>query len=314
MVNVWKNRLQRFLFEECCYSIGIRRRSDKLLYEGNKAVFKIMPINRHEWYADPLVFHYKMDDWLFCEVFDRDCNKGRIGVAKLDSDNPQKPRIVLDIDSHLSYPCVFQKDGEVYMIPETTTRRNIMLFRSISFPDKWEQVGEILSGGEFADTTVFQDGKHTFLFTFEQYEGNGSITRIHVLDASQGFSSNLTEIAVGNDDFSDQLRGGGNFFYANGKLMRPSQDCEPYYGYGLNFMEVDSVFPVYKERLVKKVTPTDIRGDIKYEIKGIHTYSLTNSYEVIDVMFDDVVFSHQIKRLFNFVKRSIKGGGEYDDL
>ena len=73
-------QLNRFFFEENVYSIGIRERKDKLLYEGNYNEFKILPITRNEWYADPIVFSYNGIDYLFCEVYDRKNNVGNIGV------------------------------------------------------------------------------------------------------------------------------------------------------------------------------------------------------------------------------------------
>ena len=297
----WKERIKRLLFEENVYSIGIRRRKDKLLIDGNtQDPFWILPISKDEWYADPIVFSRQGKDYLFCEVYDRKTDKGKIGVTLLVSDSPQKPEVCFEIDSHLSYPMVFEKDGTIFMIPETTTRKTVMLYKAVDFPMKWELVKELISGDEFSDTTVFREGNQTILLTFEQFEGNGSIVRLNVFNAEHITDGELQVIINSNDNFSNQIRGGGSLFYHDGKLIRPAQDCSKVYGYALNFFQVERLTPIYEEKLIAKIEPGNLKTNLEKEIIGIHTYGLTNSYEFIDVKFNDIIISHQIRRLWRF--------------
>ena len=160
--------LKDLMYKNNCYSIGIRERKTKdCLFEGNVSPFSVMPISAEEWYADPIVFSRNGVDYLFCEVYDRKADTGSIGYTILDSTTPKRPQIVLKTDSHLSYPCVFEKNDCIYMIPETTTQKDIELYKAVDFPGKWEFFCLLKNGGEYADSTVFIDDEHQILLTFE---------------------------------------------------------------------------------------------------------------------------------------------------
>lgn len=299
------NKIKRFFFEENVYSIGIRKREDKLLFEGNNKCFKVLPITRKEWYADPIVFTYNGIDYLFCEVYDRKNNVGNIGVTVINGQALSKPQICLSIGSHLSYPMIFQLDSIIYMIPETTTTKNMVLYRAVDFPDKWEPVHTLISNIELADSTIFNDGDNTILFTYEQFNGNGSVVKIRVFDANSINLGRLTQISEG-DSYSNQLRGAGNLFFHKGKLIRPSQDCSKEYGYALNFNKVKSYYNQYQEEKISTVLPVALNTDLEKKIIGVHTYACTDKYEIIDVKFNDVRILHQIKRLLKYINRNIK--------
>lgn len=209
------SKLKDLLEKDNCYSIGIRKRDDKkgLLCDGNLEPFRVIPISVYSWYADPIVFSKDSKDYLFCEEYDRKMDKGYISVTELTSANPEKPHKVLEIDTHLSYPCVFEIHGTIYMIPETTTRKTVELYRAVEFPDKWEFVREIMNGNEWADTTIFQTKDKTLMLTFEQFEGNGSITKLDVWDAEKIDEGILRHcLCKQNFGFDDCSRAGGKLF------------------------------------------------------------------------------------------------------
>lgn len=302
------NKLQDLLYKDNCYSIGIRRRKKEegLLLEGNYTPFWVLPISVNEWYADPIVFTWGNEDYLFCEVYDRKKDLGYIGVTCLGSDTPCVPRKILDAGIHLSYPCVFAVEDAIYMIPETTTSKSVELYRAVEFPWKWEHITQIASGKEFADSTYYSDNEKKILLTFEQYHGNGSITKVHVHDASEITEGVLAEYPSMDFEFSDQCRGAGKLFEHAGKLIRPAQVCTKEYGYALNFMEVSFDNDRYYEKLHSTVYPEQIQSNLGKKVIGIHTYALTKDYEIIDVKFDDPKIRYQIRRVFRFICRKLK--------
>lgn len=291
---------------EFAYSIGIRKREDRLLFEGNNAPFTVIPVTSRVWYADPIVFCRDGVDYLFCEAYDRETDLGYVAVTELDSLHPTLPRKVLDVGKHLSYPCVFEQGGQVYMIPETTTQKNIQLFRAKRFPDEWEFITELKNGGEYADSTVYEDAEKMLVLTFEQYPENGSITKVHVYDGSQMLSGKLLSYPSQPFTFSRTSRGGGKLFWHNGKLLRPAQDCTVDYGYGLHFLNVAFTDGEYREEACASVYPEQIKTNIDKKVLGVHTYALTDNYEIIDIKFNDPVFRHQLKRILGFVSRKLR--------
>lgn len=72
-------------------------------------------------------------------------------------------RIVLDIGRHLSFPYVFEHEGEIYMVPGqggTPEDRPVTLFRATTFPRKWERIVDIVTP-EYGplDPVVFHYGE-----------------------------------------------------------------------------------------------------------------------------------------------------------
>jgi len=65
--------------------------------------------------------------------------KAHISVIEMDRDGLWKlPVKVLERDYHLSYPFLFEWNGNLYMIPETKGNKAIELYRCTRFPNKWE--------------------------------------------------------------------------------------------------------------------------------------------------------------------------------
>ena len=69
---------------------------------------------------------------------------------------PSTAQPVLKLSHHLSYPCLFEFRGELYMVPETAQAREVSLYRCTRFPDCWEKAAVILPGVVSVDSTVFQ--------------------------------------------------------------------------------------------------------------------------------------------------------------
>ncbi len=301
------DKIKSLLCKDNCYSIGIRKRNNKqgLLFEGNYAQFHIIPTTSNTWYADPIIFTKDNTDYLFCEVFDRKTDLGHIGFTVLDSEKPKKPEVVMSIGTHLSYPCVFELDGVIYMIPETTTKKTVELYKARNFPYEWEFCELLLSKNEYADTTVYVSDSLKILLTFEQYEGNGSKTKVHVYSADQILQGKLKNYPSQEFDFNYFSRGGGKLFKINNILYRPAQICKPEYGYALRFMKVCLDNGLYQEEKMCDIEPDKLNTDFNKKIIGIHTYAISDKYEVIDIKFDDPRLKYQVRRVFRFIKRKI---------
>ena len=63
-------------------------------------------------------------------------------------------KVVLDEEFHLSYPYVFEWKNEYYLIPESNEDLAVRLYKAESFPDKWEYIGNLISGYHFIDPSI----------------------------------------------------------------------------------------------------------------------------------------------------------------
>jgi len=86
-------------------------------------------------------------------------------VIELDRQgNYTAPVTVLETDYHLSYPCVFEWQDEVYMIPETRADRSIQLYRCTEFPGEWELDTVLLDDLNATDATVMEHNGRWWMF------------------------------------------------------------------------------------------------------------------------------------------------------
>ena len=83
--------------------------------------------------------------------------RAHISVVEVDRNGIiSGPTEVLKLDCHLSYPFLFEWQGDHYMIPETGERNVVELYRASSFPFKWEPVKVLLKARSPLDTTLIE--------------------------------------------------------------------------------------------------------------------------------------------------------------
>jgi len=204
--------------------------------------------------ADPFLFVHKEELYLFYEEQVELTGKGVIKMTKTrDLKNWTKPAVVLQEDFHLSYPNVFEMDGQIFMLPETGDDNSIRLYTPNDDLTQWTFNRTLLTGRHFADSDiVFQNGSY-FLFTTD-YTDKANILRMYY---SEKLDTQWTEhpqspIATGKDTG----RCGGSIFNFNGKLYRPCQLTQKRYGEGVDLYKITALSKEeYKEERLKTVIP-----------------------------------------------------------
>lgn len=79
------------------------------------------------------------------------------------------------------------------------------------------------------------------------------------------------------------VRGAGRFLNANGSMIRPVQVSRVNsYGDAVAFFSAQPQVDVYQEERISALLPEHVSG-CKYRVDGLHTYALSNDFEVIDV-------------------------------
>ena len=101
--------------------------------------FKQLITSWRYWCADPFIV--KEDDkyYVFCELMDIKTCKGLLGLAELNPFGKTYVQPIADLKCHVSYPNISKENDTWYMIPETSSRKTIELYKAIKFPYKWEK-------------------------------------------------------------------------------------------------------------------------------------------------------------------------------
>ena len=191
------------------------------------------------FFADPFPLAWKGRDYLFFEDLDQKTNKGIISVVAFDEKGRPGPAMpVLEEPWHLSYPFLIEWDGDIWMIPESSTNHDIAIYRAVDFPLKWERHAVLVSGVEAADATIVEQDGLLWMFAVVRDGIGGYSDTLAIWSARDLFGpwQPHAKNPVLVDDRT--ARPAGNMVRRDGVLYRPVQDCRRAYGSALSFMRV----------------------------------------------------------------------------
>jgi hypothetical protein len=243
---------------------------------------KIVPPKDRFW-ADPFVLYKNNHYYIFIEEM-KYKDKGHISLIVMDEQgNYEKPIKVLEKPYHLSYPFVFEWQGDCYMIPESGANKTIDAYKLEQFPDKWVFHKNLLNNIKAADATLFfHHGKWWMFVNIQENEGASNWVELFLFYSDSPLSDTWIPHPQ-NPIVSDvrRARPAGNIYEQNGKLYRPAQDCSKSYGYGLRINQI----LVLNENEYKEVEVRYIEPDWDKDIKGIHTVNAVHKLTVVDAIY-----------------------------
>ena len=242
--------------------------------------FCVVPNSNKYWCADPFLFEKNGQLYLFFEAFDIFKRKGLLGYRTIDKNGFGEIQIIYEDKHHLSFPCIFEDENGIYIIPESSKSDELFRLKCVSFPDKWEK-DLLLMEGSFVDTVRYVNDDAEFLIT-ERIDDN------HIYDRVDLFTliNSLVIESENNPQKRDlsSARGAGAICDINGRIIRPSQDCSDSYGEKLALNEIVSINEkCLEERVIDRLSFKDIKYQGNIIADGIHTYGKLGSVEVIDL-------------------------------
>jgi hypothetical protein len=186
--------------------------------------------------------------------------------------------VVLEEPWHLSYPQVFARDGEVWMIPEASAENRLLLYRADRFPDRWVREAVLIEGAELSDATLIERDGLLWLIGAGR-DGYGSASDMMVAYSAPRLSGPWTPHRR-NPVLIDcrRARPGGSFVEIGGRLYLPVQDGSIRYGGGLALAELLEL----SEEAVRFGPPRSIAGAPTWPADGLHTYNRAGGLEVVD--------------------------------
>jgi hypothetical protein len=229
------------------------------------------------FYADPFLIARGGKTWVFFEDFVYAESRGVISCAEMLPGGELGPvQRCLERNYHVSYPMVFQHDGEMFMVPESRSNGTVELYRATTFPREWK-LEKVLHRLDAVDTTVWYEGGRWWFFVGISHAPGHCATLLLFHAASlTGEWIYHPENPISTD--VRNARGAGAIFGVQGRRFRPSQDCAKGYGYSFTLNEIVTLTPdEYRERPKVTVEPWSFEG-----VMGTHTYNQCGSIEVID--------------------------------
>lgn len=172
--------------------------------------------------ADPFFVRENDLFYLFTELK----GENEAGIALFTSaegENYEYKGVVLDENFHLSFPQVFKHKNEYYMLPETSQTGNVILYKSVDFPYKWQKTDTLIKNRNLKDPAILLSEDLNLIVAVDEHMQQYMFT-------ADSLTGEWKEAENYTGRLGNETRPGGRFFELNGNHYLPIQDRR--YGYG----------------------------------------------------------------------------------
>jgi hypothetical protein len=257
------------------WSVAYRKIAGGNLISEGRGEFTFLPDDGRRYFADPFVMRHNGRTLLFVEEFPYNTMRGRIAVAEIENGgHVTSPRPALEESYHLSYPNVFEHDGEIWMIPESGANATIDLYRAAEFPTRWVREARLLEGVVAYDATLLHDEAGWWMFAATRLRrGTGwdSLSIFSASDLRGPWRSCERNPAVLD---ARAARPAGSIISSTCGYLRPVQDCEAYYGAAIGLWRIDRIDgEAFEQTQIARIVSNNF---------GVHTYNAAGALEVVD--------------------------------
>ena len=234
----------------------------------------------NHYYADPFLIKHNKLTYCFAEDYDYTTSKGSIRAFQLEGKGYIDLGLALEEPFHISYPNVFEVDGALYMLPETSANRTIQLYKCQDFPMIWVQHKTLMKDISAADTNIFYDDGRWWMFTNIDTANIGDHqSELHLFYADH-FDSEFWTPHPKNPVVTSSLQARNAGFASSDKAryrVFQKQDFN-FYGRSIGIAKINLLDPSeYEEEVV-----TSIRANFIENIQGTHHFHRIEDMAALD--------------------------------
>ena len=256
-----------YQFAECWWTADLSRST-------------IIPNPPRRFFADPCIVNWHGLNVCFVEDYDQRVGRARITAIRIDNDGHQELGVALEEPFHLSYPFVFEADGELYMCPESEQAREIRLYRCVEFPLKWQLHRVLMKEVAAVDTSIFfRQGRWWMLTNIDSAEIGDYRSELHAFHAETFDAQHWLPHAANPVVFDSERARNGGLIRTGDEIYRVFQvQGFDVYGESMGVARIDQLSEQdYAEQTVAAFRPTFLPG-----IAGVHSLSIEGRLLVLD--------------------------------
>ena len=232
---------------------------------------------QYRWFADPFILFANAEHVeVLVEEFSYERRIGRI--AKLVISRPDYKllsyMIILEQDTHLSFPFIFRYQGHIYVLPENSQSGKSTLYEYFPESESLKRIN-VIADEPLTDATILEyDGAYYVLST-QLPNPNGNILTVRHLDTEKmRCGDKVCEIMFENN----AARNAGEVLFYNNRLVRPMQDCSKCYGGGVILRAFN---PLSRSQQDMNVLASLYPDSYRYN-QGLHTFNTLDDLIVVD--------------------------------
>lgn len=288
IMSVIQSIFKKLFWDSSQWSIGLLQnyQATDILEKDLDNITWFTSTNKKDFFADPFLTNYFGEPYLFFEEWIDTCKKGRISYINIKDvrTHPKNAAFyvqpALDIDTHLSFPYLFEYQGELYMVPENYHSGSVSFYKNKANPGAWEKIATPLPNFPGIDTIVFPYMNYWWMIStkFDESIHRDNREELYIWYAKNPFADwhahPLNPITY-NGPIARAA--GAPFTTHEGKIYRPVQDCTKCYGGSIILMEITKLTCTeFSENPVQTIAPIP-----PYD-EALHTYSAVGNLAVVD--------------------------------
>lgn len=250
--------------------------------KGIDGIFKDGPLSinwvrspyKDRWFADPFILDVTEDNiLLLVEEFRYKYPKGRIAKLTIDIKSLEITdlKIILEEDTHLSFPNILRRDGKIYVYPENANGGKLNLY-------EYDEENEKLVFVQTICDDVIWDSCITELFGKKQmFTAHRDDYHLDIYawdDVTRRF---LQSESIESKEKNSRMA--GQFFEYQGEIYCPFQNCEKTYGGHIDLKKVT----LSEDGKLNYTKVKELHSPHHKFKEGLHTLNEYKGVAVIDV-------------------------------
>ena len=239
-----------------------------------------VPAPNGRFWADPFLCTRNGRKFCFVEDFVYKSGKAHITALEIRGTEVVDHGVALAEPFHLSFPFLFQHQGELYMCPEAGKSGQIRVYRCTEFPLKWELEKILMEGVSAADTMLFQKtGKWWMLTSIDESGAHDHCSELFLFSSDSPLSA--TWVPHPQNPIRIDSCGGRNagLIIERDRIFRLAQ-CQGFDRYG-HSLRVHEIRELSESRYVEEPVAT-IGPGFRNGLVGTHHLSTDGNTTVID--------------------------------
>ena len=239
--------------------------------------------------ADPFVIHQNGKDVCFVEDYDYAKKRGCISAYALGEKSSQRLGVAVEEPFHMSFPFVFEFEGQTYMCPETSENRDIRVYRCVEFPMRWKLEKILMKNLSAVDTMLFErDSKWWMMTNIDSSESGEHCSELFLFSAQHPLSDQWVAHPLNPVLVDATCARNGGMLRDENTLYRIAQGQGfDLYGRRCAIREIIVLSQSqYEERSVAQIAPEFFKG-----LKGTHHIHSNGKVTVFDFVSRNQTYS-----------------------
>ena len=242
---------------------------------------------KDSWFADPFILDVTDEEIIvLVEEWYKPIKRGRISKLTIDRATfvLKDLRVILELNTHLSFPVIERRDDGIYIYPENGEAGNLSIYKYNPDTNECIKVG-VLCEDAVADAICTDFFENKMMFATKRPNPNGNTLYIYERDENSHKYIEKEQIK-----FEENVaRMAGNFFEYKGNIYRPTQECNIQYGHAVTIQKVKYEGNKFSFEEIRRMYSVNKKLTV-----GMHTFNMYKGMIVTDALGFDRMWIRKI--------------------